>query len=253
MGYEDYERHSPDGGIWTRVTNAVSGGGIFRTLLRFVALVGALIILGLNKVQCSLNYVGNNNLTGWENFILFYDAIVYGYQRASILLWSQLGNLNSDALSNWGDITIVLVFVFFVFIALYSLVSIIADLIDGSPTDTAPTYLKVIITIGLLLIFSSVSYYTAEKPEGEYFINTNIILTQQESQICKQSGELGYFTSVSAINDTIIKQPIKINNTINNTMQNTIIGNSNTTIYNNTINQSKEQDKSVQLINMLNN
>jgi hypothetical protein len=128
MGLDDYNRHTPDGGMWDRITNAMSGGGMFRTFVRILALLSALIILGLNKIQCSLNYLGNNQLSGWGKVMMFYDAMKYGYERASIMLWHELENFTVENLkNNWGDMFVLLMFVVFVFTALYSMVSIFSD------------------------------------------------------------------------------------------------------------------------------
>lgn len=238
----DFNRHSMDGGLWDRFTNAISGGGMFRTFIRFLALISALIILGLNKIQCSLNYIGNNDLSKWEVIKLFVGAMKYGYERASIMLWHELENFTIENMkNNWGDMMILILFVVFVFTALYSMVSIIADFFDGDVKDKAPRYLKVIITLALMLIFSASMYYFQDKPSDNFYVNSGLLLTNAEKEICKQTGEVQYF-----ISDNAIKQNIIVNN------GNNIVSNNNTQIINITIKENKTIDKSVELINMLN-
>lgn len=238
MGYDDYNRHTPDGGIWDRFMNAMSGGGMLRTIIRLLALISALIILGLNKIQCSLNYVGNNDLTKLEVIKLFLDAMKYGYERASIMLWHELENFTLETMkNNWGDLMILILFVVFVFTALYSLVSIVSDFFDGDVKDKAPRYLKVIITLALMLIFSASMYYFQDKPSDNFYVNSGLLLTNSEKEVCKQTGEVPYFISENGIKENIISNNKNINNTI---------------INNTTIKENKTVDKSIELINMLN-
>jgi len=244
----NFQRHSADGGLWTRFTNAISGGGIFRTFVRLIALLSALIILGLNKIQCSLNYTGNNVTGGFDKLIIFYEAMKYGYERASILLWTQLNNFTVESLNNWGDMLILGLFVMFVFFALYTFISIIADFFDGDVRDKAPMTIKLVITLAVMLVFSATLFYTTPKPSGPYSVNTGLILTNSEQITCKQTGELSYFTSIDSMKQNIIGG---VNQTINNSIN--II---NQTINNSQIilnNSNNITDKSVQLINMLNN
>lgn len=254
---KDFYRHSADGGIWERFTNAISGGGIFRTIIRLIALFSALIILGLNKIQCSLNYVGNNDVHGLDKLLIFYDAMKYGYERASILLWSELENFTVENLQNWGDMFILLMFILFVFFALYSFVSIIADFFDGDVKDKAPKFIKVVITLGMMLVFSATLFYTTDKPEGAFAVNSGLVLTNSEKETCKSTGELSYFVSVDEMSSNVVG--INNNNNIigvNDTTLNNIVNQTQNTIINNSmINNTNQQpvDKSIELINMLNN
>lgn len=248
MSFDDYNRHSADGGLWDRFTNAISGGGIFRTLIRLIALFSALIILGLNKIQCSLNYMGNNDLSKWEVIKLFFGAMKYGYERASIMLWHELENFTVENLkNNWGDMLVLLMFIVFVFTALYSFVSIISDFFDGDVKDKAPKYLKVIITLALMLVFSASMYYFQDKPSDNFYVNSGLLLTNSEKEICKLTGEVEFFISEDTMSGEIIN-----NNIIQNSTDNNINNNISISQIENITNENSEKDKSVELINMLN-
>lgn len=245
MGFDDTNRHSPDGGLWDRFSNSMSGGSLFRTIVRIIALFSALVILGLNKIQCSLNFLGNNNLNFIQLIGLFFDAMVYGYSRASILLWQELENFTIETLTtNWGDFLILGLFSLFVFTALYSTISIFSDFFDGSPKDKSPTYIKFMITLAFMLVFSASLFYFSEKPSDNYYVNSGLLLTNEQKQVCIETGEVPFFISQENNGQDVNI----IDNQNNNVTTNTSIGND--ININNTQNNNTQNNE--ELINMLN-
>ena len=140
-------------------------------------------------------------------------------------------------------------FICFVFLALYSMVSIVADWFDGSEEDKAPFLMKIVITLGFLVIFSAIFFYASDKPDGNYYVNSNLILTNAEKEICLATGEVSFFVAEDSIKTS--GMIIKNDNSQQNNVEEGIPNNSNNTI--NIYNQEeREIDKSIELINMLN-
>jgi len=189
-------------------------GAFFRNIIRLVAGLSTLFLVGFFGLQCKLNWIGNNfaNLTLFDYIKTIMVTIFFGVKRSAIMLWYYLTSIGTvNLLSNWGDLLVVAITTIFVFISVYCFVAMFADALDGQVSDSCPFIYKFLISLTLILVLSGGIYLFSEKPEGEYELNTHLFLDKYSSQICSETGKIPLFIPLDSTSQ------VTFNNSINKT------------------------------------
>jgi hypothetical protein len=76
---------------------------------------------------------------------------------------------------------------------IYSIIAIPLDALYGDVTDKAPIWIKLMMTFGMIIIFSGAMFVFSEKPEGDFELNTNLFLDKYGSDYCNANGKIPLF------------------------------------------------------------